>query len=132
MKLTVFRFLIYLFFLSPLFFNNCAADKLPEPEPPTFCDTTVTSYNLNIKPIIDNNCAYSGCHLDSPVAPGNYSSYAGMEVFLSSFEERVIFSKDDEEHGMPPFYAPEGRAQDLTEGELELMTCWIEAGFPEN
>ena len=133
MKLLLIRFTVFLSLLiGTLFLSNCTDDKLPEPIPPSFCDTTVTSYNLNIKPIIDNNCAYSGCHLDSPIAPGNFSSYTGLEIFLSTFEERVIIEKDDEEHGMPPFYAPAGRPQDLTEEELELITCWVEAGYPED
>ena len=124
------RFSLLLLLASALHFTNCTTDKLPEPIPPTFCDTTITSYNLNIKPIIDNSCAYSGCHLDS--APGNFSTYEGMEIFFDVFQERVVSLKDDEEFGMPPFYAPDGRPTDLTQEELDLMTCWIDAGFPEN
>jgi hypothetical protein len=32
---------------------------------------------------------------------------------------------------MPPDYAPEGRAKDLTDDELITITCWLEAGHPK-
>jgi hypothetical protein len=130
MQQTIFKLGLLLLLLSTFTFNNCTQDKLPEPVPPGFCDTTITSYNLNIKPIIDNSCAYSGCHLDT--APGNFTTYEGASLFFDKFQERVINLKDDEEFGMPPFYTPSGRPVDLTQEEFDLMTCWINAGFPED
>lgn len=130
MQQTIFKLGLLLLLLSTFTFNYCTQDKLPEPVPPGFCDTTITSYNLNIKPIIDNSCAYSGCHLDT--APGNFTTYEGASLFFDQFQERIINLKDDEEYGMPPFYAPAGRPVDLTQEELDLMTCWIDAGFPED
>ena len=47
------------FFLS---LGACDYNKLPEPEPPEFCDTADVTYNNQIKAIVDNSCAYSGCH----------------------------------------------------------------------
>mgnify|MGYP006969374120 CR=1 FL=1 len=130
MQNAIIRIGLLLLMASPFTFTHCTEDKLPEPIPPGYCDTTFTSYNLNIKPIIDLNCAYSGCHLDT--APGNFSTYEGISVFFNVMEERVISLKSDEEYGMPPDYAPDGRPKDLTQEEFDLMTCWIEAGFPEN
>lgn len=112
---------------------SCSTDKLApvtvlEPE---FCDTIPATYALNVRDIIDNSCAYSGCHLDG--APGNYSTYEGLQGVIASgdFVSRVITQREDPDMGMPPSYAPSGRQTDLTPEELNIIQCWIENGFPE-
>lgn len=108
----------------------CTTDALPEPtERP--CDDVVATYVDDIEPIIQQSCAYSGCHLGT--APGIYTSYAGLLPQLESgmFRERVITIQADPNVGMPPNYAPADRPRDLTATELELIECWLDAGFPE-
>ncbi len=108
----------------------CTTDALPEPtEIP--CDGITATYVDDIEPIIQQSCAYSGCHLGS--APGIFTSYAGLLPQLESgvFRERVITVRQDPNVGMPPNYAPQDRPQDLTAAELELIECWLDAGFPE-
>ena len=52
----------------------CTNDELPEPtEIP--CDDVMPTYVVDIEPIIQQSCAYSGCHLGT--APGVYTSYEG-------------------------------------------------------
>ena len=110
---------------------GCTADKLAAPASGDCLGTTPT-YENDIKEIIDRTCAYSGCHLDS--APGVYTSYTGLQSVLSTglFRQRVILVKDDPVSGMPPNNAPANRAKNLTAQELNLIQCWLEAGFPEN
>ena len=115
---------------------SCTNDELPPPEIPEFCDTIITSYNTNVKPIIDESCAYSGCHDGSGgIGPGNYNSYNGMLNVLESgsFRSRVLVQKDDAVLGMPPDQSvyPESEKDDLTQEELELIECWLNAGYPE-
>lgn len=111
-------------------FQACTSDQLPEPEM-SDCGTEMPTYTNDIKPIIDANCAYSGCHLDS--APGQYDTYAGITPNIENnrFRQRVIIERADPVSGMPPSYAPEGRSQDLTDAELALIECWLDAGYPE-
>lgn len=115
-----------------IFSPACTNDQLPEPTEPMGCLDSIPTYDGSIKAIIDNSCAYAGCHLGG--APGIYDTYAGLEAALSGglFRERVILERDDPGVGMPPNYAPEGRPEDLTAEELELITCWLDNGFPEN
>ena len=112
---------------------SCSTDKLAPPViiEPEFCDTIPATYELNVRDIIDKNCAYSGCHLDGE--PGNYSTYEGLQGVIASgdFVSRVITQKDDTEIGMPPFYVPSGKQEDLTQEELDIISCWIQANFPE-
>lgn len=116
---------------SCLFLLRCTADQLPEPQPLQGCDDPTISYSSSIVDIIENSCAYSGCHLDS--APGTYVSYQGLIGNLNNgrFMERVITLKDDPNLGMPPDFAPDDRPQNLTAEELQLIRCWLEAGYPE-
>ena len=112
---------------------SCTYDNLDEPvvTPVEFCDTIPASYDLNIRAIVETNCAYEGCHNGS--APGDYTTYTGMLSSLDEekIEDRVIFQKDDPNVGMPPNYATDG-PQDLTPEELDIFMCWLEAGYPEN
>ena len=117
---------ISLFFLIVLgsfvvLLGACTSDKLPEPQVGD-CDPTL-AYNGLIKPIIDNSCALSGCHVAGGDGPGNYSTYAGMQGALGngSIESRVVVQRD-----MPLFPG------ELTEEEFDAIKCWLQAGFPEN
>lgn len=115
-----------------VFFPACVNDELPEPMLPESCMDSIPTYEGSIKGIIDNSCAYSGCHLDGS-APGVYTSYAGLEGVIGSgsFKEKVVGLRGDPNLGMPPDFAPEGRPKDLTQFELELIQCWLENEYPE-
>lgn len=119
----------FLFVLAAIFASGCTADALPEPvELP--CNGAVFTYEIDIRPIVEQSCAYSGCHLGG--APGVYNDYQGLLPDLESgrFRQRVVQQKDNPTVGMPPNYAPEGRPIDLTMEQLQMITCWLDAGFP--
>jgi hypothetical protein len=115
---------------------SCMSKKLEQVEP-ELCDTVMVTYESHIKEIIDNSCAYAGCHDGAGgIGPRDYTNLGGMQTHLDngSFKERVIDQKDDEAIGMPPNQSvwPQSLKDDLTDEELELMQCWINAGYPEN
>jgi hypothetical protein len=118
--------LIVFFALSALTQSACTYETIPAPEPVALCDTLQASFQLNVKAILNQSCAYSGCH------PG-YSDFKTLEFDLKngSFKERVFDLKDNAVLGMPPDNAPAGRPKDLTEEELELLDCWLKKGYPE-
>ena len=111
---------------------GCTADKVAAPQISGSCPTPQPTYDGSVKEIIDRTCAYSGCHLDS--APGRYDSYTNLVGILEGgkFKTRVIDLKDDPISGMPPNNAPQGKAVDLTEEELNIIQCWLDANYPEN
>lgn len=121
---------LFLFFIV---LYSCTSDKLPEPSP---CEGQSISYNSSIKPILDQSCAYSGCHDgQGGIAPGDYSSYAGLTSVLDrgAFRSRVISQKDDPCIGMPPDQScyPNSQKDDLTPDELQQIDCWLREGYPE-
>lgn len=122
------------FFLIPLTvlllcLGSCTNDALPQPSEVACPDQELT-YEQDIRPIIEESCAYSGCHLGG--APGLYNNYDGLLQDLEdgSFRDRVITQRADPNVGMPPNYSPADRPEDLTEEELSIINCWLEAGFP--
>ncbi|MBK6947869.1 MAG: hypothetical protein IPH16_07220 [Haliscomenobacter sp.] len=77
--------LIPFFALSLLIQSACTYETIPAPEPVEFCDTLQVSFQLNIKTILTQSCAYSGCH------PG-YSDFKTLEFDLKTGRLRNGFS----------------------------------------
>ena len=105
--------------------SACAYDMIESPEAsPCMIEY---AYDTNIKTIIDQNCAYSGCHDGASGAPGNFSSFDGLQGSLDNgrFFNRVIDTRD-----MPPDYAA-GPTM-LQPEELNALQCWAEQSYPEN
>ena len=122
---------IFSIYILVLTFNACTRDVLPQSD---VCKSNMPTYETNIKDIIDQTCAYTGCHAGRGIAPGLYTHYNGLIVHIrsGSFEDRVVKQKDHPTLGMPPDKSvyPESRQDDLTESQLEIMRCWIESGYP--
>ena len=112
--------------LSFLFIIGMAYSCTRNVAPEITCNGAA-SYDMNIKVIIDTNCAYEGCHNGGFAAPGTYLDYDGLTSDLDNgkFETRVVNNQD-----MPPSYALGPTS--LTQEELDLVICWLEEGFPEN
>lgn len=120
------RTILYRWSLFVLTFCTlCFSCERAKIDPPKFdCPEDVT-YTDDIKFILDQSCAYAGCHLNA--APGNYDTYKAMESYLldGKFKKRVVELKD-----MPPAYAQDGPTM-LTEEQLELLNCWIQNDYKE-
>jgi hypothetical protein len=101
-------------FVSVLFFA-CNKDKKTAPVAQSLeCDGNSSTYNSNIKSIIDINCSSSGCH-------PSFTTYAGIKPYLTNgdFSEEVLINKT----------MPRGRS--LSNNDLSKIKCWADAGFPE-
>ena len=117
--------LILLLFSGGLLLS-CANNKMPEPLPVTATDCAQVSFSRDIKPIVDQNCAVSGCHTTNGIGKeyGNFETYEGLKTKADAGEIRnqVFVVKD-----MPP--APYGP---LTAEELQALDCWLSNGAPNN
>ena len=127
------RQIYILSFFGIALYLGCNADVV---EPAQGCDLIVTSYDTNVKAIIDQTCAYSGCHDGSGgIGPGDYNSYDGLlqDLESGSFTNRVITVKDNPSLGMPPDKSvyPQSQQDTLSPTQLEIITCWLQEGFPE-
>ena len=124
----------HLLLIITVFFISCSRDSF---EPVEFDCTESFTYDNQIKQIIDSSCSYSGCHDGGGgIGPLDYTNYEGMLTHLQdgSFRSRVILERDNIITGMPPNIGiyEQSMKSDLTEEELNMISCWLEADFPKN
>ncbi len=124
-KLLSFRFLALLLGIS-FIASSCYYDKedvlYENYYAQNQCDTVNVSFSNDIMPIIQGNCATTGCHVQGGSGPGIFVNYNGMmeKVNNGSFEKRVLIEKN-----MPPS-AP------LSDCQQAIIRAWLKAGAPNN
>ena len=79
-----------------------------------------TSYNDDIVPIINTNCAVSGCH-DGNSSPPDWTDLALVQENAENIKTRTM------DGSMPPA----GR-QDLQPTEIQAIACWVDDGALNN
>ena len=79
-----------------------------------------TSYNDDIVPIINTNCAVSGCH-DGNSSPPDWTDLALVQENAENIKTRTM------DGSMPP----PGR-QDLQATEIQAIACWVDDGALNN
>ncbi len=98
----------------------------PVPDPP--CDPGIVYFTNEILPMIQSNCAMSGCHSSTnPVDGINLSSYAGIrsEVRAGNPDESELYQvlfESGEDLMPPPPMAP------LSDAQKERIRLWILQG----
>lgn len=90
------------------------------------CTGLTPGYTAEIKPILDANCATSGCHSGSNPAKGigladytDASAASANKNFLGAIQQLSGYIKMPKE------------ADKLSDNEIKLIYCWIENGSPE-
>ncbi len=84
------------------------------------------TYTADIKPILDGSCAISGCHNASSAQNGIVlSAYASAAA--ESLNDRFLGSI---QHKKGYIAMPKDAAQ-LSQSDIELLTCWVQNGSPE-
>jgi len=102
-------------------FGGCTYDNAEELYGESECQQNGVSFARTIAPIIQNNCAISGCHVNGRQLPTleNYDQIAANA-------QRIRFRTSN--GTMPP--ASSGKS--LTQEEIDQINCWVESGTPEN
>jgi len=130
---------IWIITLLSILLIACTADVL---EPAQGCADMNVRYQASdpmvtsVQAIIDQTCSYQGCHDgQGGIGPGDYTRYDGRllrDLESGSFASRVITQRDNPSIGMPPDASvyPQSRQDSLSTTQLEIITCWLESGFP--
>ena len=86
------------------------------------CDTVDVSFQEDIFPIIQGNCATTGCHVAGGSGNGIFENYANVKAKVDngSFHNRVVVQRD-----MPP-------SQPLNDCQIAQIDSWINQGAPDN
>lgn len=91
-------------------------------------DPSQNTYTLQLKAVLDANCALAGCHNVSP-APGvvRLSDYAGAR---EAFEQRDALCSIRHETGSGCSPMPQGSVK-LSDEVIQRFACWVENGYRE-
>lgn len=96
-------------------------DKDEVTAPVDICDTTPASFAADVQPIIQTNCAKSGCHANSSAAGGVVlETYEQISGKAGRINQRALIEKT-----MPP-------TGPLATAQINIIKCWIENGTPNN
>ncbi len=118
-------FSAFIIFTSLIFLAACTKDVGPNPDLVTKTTNACDSVNFtnNIRPIVTNYCAISGCHVAGAQAP-NLSDDNELKAQADGgrIKARLIDQND-----MPPSGNPAP-----TTDEISLIKCWLDAGAPLN
>lgn len=107
-----------------LLLTSCSKDKAIDPNTLiAHCDSTSLSYNKDIRQILNNNCAFSGCHDATTKQSGfDFSYYNGAKEVYRALDN--INNKNG--LIMPPL--PYGKMPDSLITKIET---WVATGYCE-
>lgn len=86
------------------------------------CNLSSLTYEGGVNQIINNNCAYSGCHAGT-IETFDFTTYEGVKTAIGSFKDRINRNIDD------PLFMPQNKFE-LTECDLAKLNAWLNSGSP--
>ena len=104
------------FLLIPLTISACTYNSLEE-KVEIEVDCNEVSFETDIAPIIENNCAISGCH------GGNISPDLRNFSTIQARANRIKIRTQN--RTMP-------RGRSLTQMEIDQIACWVDGGALDN
>jgi uncharacterized membrane protein len=102
---------------------SCASeseDQLPPPDS-TRCEDSNVKLSTDILPIIQQNCAISGCHV-SGTGRADFTVKDNILQLASTISA----------HTQSGFMPPAGSGMSITDVEKELIYCWVKKGALDN
>jgi mono/diheme cytochrome c family protein len=101
-------------------FSSCYYDK-EEILYPAGCSVNPVSYATDVQPIILTNCSQnSGCHGSGSFSgPGPLLNYNDVKESAAEVRDAVVTKR------MP-------QVGSLTKAQIQTISCWVDAGAPNN
>ncbi len=113
---------IFLISFTLLFLSSCKKEEIDVVD----CSGVINTYQNDVKSIMDNNCATSGCHNSSSKKAGfDLSTYSGVnsagsnKAFLGAIQHKSGYSK-----------MPRGGSK-LSDADIKTITCWVQSNMPQ-
>ena len=99
----------------------CADHDIPK----TFdCSTEAISYLDDVKPIVAQNCAISGCHNGDLGSDKDWRDFQKLQARAGEMKRRVTLPE-----GAAGHMAARGS---LTFDEIQTLVCWVDQGALDN
>jgi len=105
---------------------NDSADSNAKYMESTDCTGVTPTYTADVAPIINTNCALSGCH--TAMSPSHGLNLQGYQVVKSTFNQHKLLCAIH--HGSDCNAMPQGAPQ-LSEEDILTITCWAKNGFTQ-
>lgn len=106
--------------LGLITFTGCKEEEEPEPQP----QESKTTYTADAAPILNSNCAFSGCH-NSGSQVGSLSGYTDAKAF-AGFGKMIPAVKH--EAGVSPM--PKN-GNKLSDADIQTLESWVADGLLE-
>ena len=117
------------FFALSLLAAGCYHDKADKlyPAQAATCDTTAATFSAVVRPVLENNCAISGCH-DAATAESGYvlDTYAGAQRAAANTQLLGTINHASGYQAMP-----QGLPK-LSDCDIAKITSWVNAGALNN
>jgi hypothetical protein len=105
---------------SILLLNSCYNDKEEILYPGATCDGVSARFSADVSPIIQQSCAVSGCHATgSTNGPGPLTNYTQIKDAAVQIKQAVVSG-----------FMPKGST--LPTAQIRTISCWVDAGAPNN
>jgi hypothetical protein len=118
----------YLSLIFLLFFYSCKKDSADVMFPDNGnCETINMKFSTDIKPILDNSCAFAGCHSTDTKAAGY--AYQTHEEVLLSVNNGLLLGAIKHQSGFSAM--PKGGSK-LSNCQISKIESWINSGAPNN
>ena len=112
--------------ISTLFCSVVLISCQKDPISTVDCTGVTPTYSVDIKSILDINCATSGCHNSGSKQAGiDLSTYSGAKN--ASLQDRFLGAIQHKK-GYSPM--PQNSAK-LSGDKIDLITCWVQNGAVE-
>jgi len=100
--------------------NDGGAPPPPPQPPPSTCSSVSAKFSADVNPIIQNNCAISGCHgSGSNNGPGPLLTFDQIKNAASQIKTAVVNKT------MP-------RGSTLSSAQIQTISCWMDNGALNN
>jgi len=110
-------------------FTGCYNDKFDKlyvtPGTPDSCNVTTVTYSAIVQPIIQQNCAISGCHDASSSNGFLLDNYTHVATQAASGALVGTISHSGSYPAMP-------LSGSLTTCQIKQIQAWVTAGYPNN
>lgn len=102
-------------------YSGCTYDNAEELYGKQECETESVSFSSDIWPLISNNCAISGCHVNGQQLPT-------LENYQQISQNAQTIKTKTGNGTMPP----DGSGKSLTLEEINQIACWVDSGTQNN
>lgn len=122
------KYRILVLLLAAAALGGCYNDNAEDLYPATgTCNTTDVRYSTIIRPIMQQSCAFAGCHATASLAGGyDLSNYAGVKASLDAGR---LLGSINHQSGFSPM--PKGSTK-LADCQINQIAAWVAAGAQDN